>query len=185
MRVFAALPPSQSAMQALELVLAALTQTAPRLRTVKPTGIHLTLHFFGELSDAQAGDLVELWKDTDLHRPEISAHLGGLGCFPERGSPRVVWVGIEKAVGVLRAYSALFESKIAPLGYREDPRGFTPHITLARNSGERLDNARIRDIVVPGIDFHFRELVLFQSILKPGGAEYAPLARLAFTGDAV
>jgi 2'-5' RNA ligase len=184
-RVFAALPPSQTAMQALELVLAAIEDAFPRLRCVKPAGIHLTMHFFGEIPDQAVKDLIEIFGDPGLRHPVIGASLGQLGCFPERGNPRVVWVGIEQAYDALRAFSKLFQSKIARLGYREDPRGFAPHITLARNRDARVDPEHLREIPVPKLDFAFKELVLFQSVLKQGGAEYAPLTRLALTGLAL
>jgi 2'-5' RNA ligase len=170
-------------MQALELVLAALEDSFPRLRCVKPAGVHLTLHFFGELPVKAVGDLIRILDDPALIHPVIKARLGTLGCFPGGGNPRVVWVGIEQAYDALKAYYMVYQSRIARLGYREDPKGFTPHITLARNRDGRIDPARLREIGVPETDFTFREIVLFQSVLKPSGAEYVPLARLAFPED--
>lgn len=181
MRVFAALPLPRPALLAVETVIAELRRREARLRYVKSAGIHLTLHFFGELPDEAVQDIRETMKDPDLVRFVIPASFGALGQFPEKGSPRVVWLAVEKGAEELVRYNTLFQSKISRLGYREDPRGFHPHLTLARNPGARVDGDWMRKLALPGVEFAFQELVLFRSILKPGGAEYEPLSRVSFT----
>lgn len=182
MRVFAALPLPEPAIRTIESVIEALKRGHPRLRCVKPAGMHITLHFFGELGEDAVRSLEAVWQDPDLRRPLVHATFGSLGQFPDGGSPRVIWIGIEEGASELVAYAALFQSKIARLGYREDPRGFKPHITLARNNeGERFQRGWIEEVPVPRVDFPFGECVLFQSILKPSGAEYVILKRAAFT----
>ncbi len=182
MRVFAALPLPEPAIQDLDAVLAALRPLAPRMRFTKPAGMHVTLHFFGELSEGAVAELQSILEDPALVRPAVQASFDALGCFPERGNPRVIWMGIRKGREELSKYSETFQSKISRLGYRQDPRGFTPHVTLARNEGGRIDADQIRGIPVPRNGFLFRECVLFQSILTPRGAEYVVLKRAVFTG---
>ena len=186
MRVFAALPLPPHAKRDVEGVIESLRQRHPRLRYVKPSGMHITLHFFGELGESAVSGLRRIWKDPELCVPDIPASLGGLGQFPERGNPRVVWIGVDEGKYELTRYAGLFARKIAPLGYAPDPRGFSPHITLARNSGERPGADWLQDVSVPATVFSFQECVLFQSILEPGGAEYVPLCGVTFkrTSDA-
>lgn len=182
MRVFAAVPLPPDAMKDVEAVMTVMRSRYPRLKYVRPQGIHVTLHFFGELEEGAVRKLQSMWKDPALARAQIPASLEGVGCFPESGNPRVIWMGIEKGGAELEGYAGLFESRIGELGYQPDPRGFTPHITIARNQGDRVDGEWLRRIVVADTAFSFTECVLFQSVLKPSGAEYIPLARVGFSG---
>jgi 2'-5' RNA ligase len=182
MRVFAALPLPGSVLQALEDTVSALKRRYPRLRTAGASGIHLTLHFFGEL-DAQAVEkLGALWENRELAGQAIDASLGAIGQYPEQGMPRVIWIGIQKGQEGLRAINNSFQKRISRLGYHEVIRGFSPHITLARNSGAVMEEGWSEGIPVPKAEFSFGELVLFQSILTPRGAEYVPLRRLSLNG---
>jgi 2'-5' RNA ligase len=92
----------------------------------------------------------------------------------------VIWVGVEAGAGELASYAARFDSLIGRLGYAPDPRGFTPHITLARNPGERMEPGWERELGPLGADFSFTECVLFQSVLSPRGSTYVRLRQAAF-----
>ncbi len=178
MRVFAALPLPAPAMSVVNGVVDDLRTRYPRLRYVRPEGMHLTLHFFGEIEDAAADALKALFADPRLKRPAIRASMGRLGRFPPGGPPRVVWLGLSTGERELADYSGVFQSLIAPMGYKEDPRGFTPHLTIARAGSERVDGEWIAARPVPALGFDFSELVLFRSMLSREGAVYTPLARV-------
>jgi 2'-5' RNA ligase len=180
MRVFAALPLPDAVLHALGDAAAALKRQNPRLRTTGFSGMHVTLHFFGEIDEKSAEKLGAFWEGGDFARPRISASLGPLGRFPERGTPRVIWIGLREGLEELQALNSLFQEKISGLGYREDPRGFNPHITLARNG--TMDAVRMESVSVPEMEFFFERLVLFRSILSPKGAEYLVLRSADFTG---
>lgn len=178
MRVFAALPLPAAAVSAVNGIVEDLRARYPRMRYVRPEGMHLTLHFFGEIEDGAVEVLKTLFGDPRVKRPVIHASLGRLGRFPPGGLPRVIWLGLSSGERELADYSGLFQSLIKPLGYREDPRGFTPHLTIARAGNERADGEWIAARPVPALDFAFSELVLFKSVLSREGAVYSPLARV-------
>ncbi len=180
MRVFAALPLPDAVLHALGDTAAALKKQNPRLRTTGSSGMHVTLHFFGEIDEQAADRLGALWQGGNFARARISASLGPLGRFPERGTPKVIWIGVRKGLEELKALNSLFQERIAALGYREDPRGFNPHISLARNG--TMDAVRLEGVPVPEMEFFFERLVLFRSILNPRGAEYLVLRSADFTG---
>jgi len=150
--------------------------------------MHATLHFFGEIADAAVSALKGVFGDPVLRVPAIPARLGMAGQFPPAGSPRVLWVGFEKGGDEMGAFWRLFHSKIAPLArfggagaeWLPDARGFTPHITVARNNRDTLDERWREELDVPSEDFLMEQCVLFQSILGREGARYVPLARIAF-----
>jgi 2'-5' RNA ligase len=90
----------------------------------------------------------------------------------------VLWIGIEGKP--LAALAEKIEIALGPLGFEKEQRPFTPHLTIGRwREGKRqsqeiehaLENWQAYDFGLSRVD----EVKLFQSILKPGGAEYRPL----------
>lgn len=180
MRVFAALPLPHEALAALAPLGAALAARWPGLRPVRSGDRHLTLHFFGEVDEGGVRRLVALWRGPHLRGPALAVSFGNLGRFPDRGSPRVIWVGIGSGAEAVCAYQRKLESRISELGFREDPKGFAPHVTIARSGARPLPPAVTEGFAAPRLDFIFGECVLFQSILAPSGPTYVPLAAVAF-----
>ena len=72
------------------------------VRVVRPEAIHLTLKFLGNVSpdavDAIAGAVCNV---AEMQVP-FTLRLGSAGAFPGRGSPRVLWVGLDGAVSALQ-----------------------------------------------------------------------------------
>ncbi len=180
MRVFAALPLPPAAIAALALVQSQLRVRCPSLRPTGAAGMHLTLHFFGEVDEDGVRQLVALWRDPVLREPAIAASLGPLGTFPPRGSPRVAWIGLERGAEAVAAFQGRLAGRLDELGFRGDPRGFSPHVTLARSGPSSPPPGLLDGLVAPRLDFAFTECVLFQSILGPRGPSYVPLAALTF-----
>lgn len=184
MRVFAALPLPDEAVRALRPLATALAARWPSLRPVRTDVLHVTLHFFGEVDEGGVRQLVGLWGDAGLRGPALAVSFGELGRFPERGSPRVLWIGFGRGAESVCAFQRLVESRIAALGFREDPKGFAPHVTLARAGSPPPPPDVAAGFAAPRLDFLLGECVLFQSILGPRGPTYVPLATVAFNrGD--
>ncbi len=177
MRVFAALPLPAAVAGLLDSALAPARRARPELRWVSSTGFHVTLHFFGDVSEEGIAALRRAFEDPELHAPAIPTRLGKVGQFPPRGNPRVLWVGLERGEAEIRVYWSLFEKKITALGWTPDERGFSAHITIAR-AGRARSAALNPDPEIPTTDFLTEECVLFQSILGPGGAHYVPLEKI-------
>jgi len=188
MRVFAALTlPAQVSAAILE-AFAAARALAPKARWVAAEGMHLTLHFFGEIPDHAVPGFGPLFDDPALRRSPIAAQLGQVGFFPPSGDPRVLWIGLQKGAGEMREFSAAFTDRLEPLrkpggplqGWLPDKRGFTPHITVARAGSTPLSTHWAEVVSVPAQEFLITECVLFQSVLGSSGARYVPLNTIAF-----
>ena len=180
MRVFAALPLPREAHEALAPLLTALAARWPGLRPVRTGGLHLTLHFFGEVDEGGVRRLGELWREPGLRGPVLPVAFGSLGRFPERGTPRVIWIGIGRGAEAVCGFQRALESRITDLGFRADPKGCSPHVTLARVGLPAPPPGLLEGFAAPRLDFAFAECVLFQSILGPRGPAYVPLSTIAF-----
>jgi RNA 2',3'-cyclic 3'-phosphodiesterase len=156
----------------------------PRLggiRLVRPEGIHLTLRFLGETSPTQVETLrPRLAAAADLC-PPAEASVAGLGTFPERGSPRVLWLGLDVPQTILDLQHAC-ERAARAAGFEKEARPFRAHLTLGRWR-ERAARPELppADLGAARLD----TLVLFRSDLSPGGAVYTPLARFPLGRPAV
>jgi 2'-5' RNA ligase len=183
MRIFAALPLPDRAVAKLGELAAELQARYPDLKVVKPNGMHVTMVFFGELDQRQILDVMRVMDSPELKVASIQAVMGGVGQFPPKGQPRVIYCPIQKGapeIGYLYGVYRRLLSGVEGLSL-EGERNFTPHITLARSHRERSRGGQgASRISLTEVEELFRfehslildKLVLYQSILRPQGAEY-------------
>jgi 2'-5' RNA ligase len=100
----------------------------------------------------------------------------GLGCFPARGSPRVLWLGVGDGVAELRRLQKGLERALGVSPGHEE--SFTPHLTLARfrDRVPRAKLAQIADIRAYAGPSRIDRVTLYESRLSPTGPAYLPLA---------
>ena len=103
-------------------------QGLPGARWRTAEQLHITLRFFGEVSEAAAADL-----DGEL--AHISAKpfdlaLDGAGSFDQRGEVRAVWAGVADSEP-LRQLAARCETAARRAGLKAETRAYQPHVTLA------------------------------------------------------
>ncbi len=101
----------------------------PGARWVNPEQLHLTLRFIGEVDGGMFRDIRETL--DGVQSDPFTLQLDGVGFFPPRGKPRVVWVGLRQSVDLSQLRNRI-ESRLVALGLEPETRKFAPHITLAR-----------------------------------------------------
>src|SRR5690606_39181108 len=89
-RLFVALNLSESVKKSLE----PLAKGLGDVRWTLPEQQHLTLRFIGEVDNGAMRDVIEALAMVPARPFQLT--LKGLGHFPPRGEPRVLWVGVEK-----------------------------------------------------------------------------------------
>jgi 2'-5' RNA ligase len=174
-RAFVALELDARLREAMGELQARLRPRLGGIRLVRPEGVHLTLRFLGDTSPAQIEALRPLLAAAAAACPAAEARVAGLGTFPERGSPRVLWLGLDVPTTVFDLQRAC-ERAARVAGFEREERPFKAHLTL----GRWRDRALRSDL--PAADLgqtRLDTLVLFKSDLQPGGAVYTPLARFA------
>lgn len=150
-------------------------------RWVRPEKIHLTLRFLGEVPAERDAGCREAWRSVAAHASPFSFRLQGIGSFPARGGPRVLWVGVREqgSAGRLAHLAAAFEGAARDVGFDHDNRPFRPHLTLARaeRSGRATlpESQEYRSSTALDVD----HTTLFRSELLPGGARYSVLESFA------
>lgn len=145
MRLFIAINLPDDERRAIARATAPLRDAAPSVGWVDESRLHLTLKFIGERPPDAVGPLAaSLRRVAAVHSP-IALELGGLGAFPSKRRPRVIWLGIA-ADPKLELLHHDVEEACAALGYEVEGRAFRPHLTLGRvreraRGRERLDEA--------------------------------------------
>ncbi|MBN1660365.1 MAG: RNA 2',3'-cyclic phosphodiesterase [Anaerolineae bacterium] len=162
-------------------------QTSPgSVRWVRPEGIHLTLKFLGDTTEAQAEQVQEALARAAATVEPFSFSVGTLGCFPNARQPRVVWVGIHESTGALARLQRAVEAEVSPLGFPTERRTFSPHLTLGR-IGQRATKSEVREVgeVVVANDvgivdtMDVAHVAYIKSDLRPTGAVYTTLSEAA------
>jgi 2'-5' RNA ligase len=152
-------------------------------RWTRPEGIHLTLKFLGEISDAQTKQVVEALAQIGPFEP-FFVEAKGFGFFPQVHRPRVFWAGVE-APPALAELAARVESRMEKIGFAREDRAFNPHLTLARFQVPRPQPALEAAVAARATDllgkFEASEFFLFESKLSPQGAQYRKVLRFPRT----
>jgi len=154
---------------------------AALVRWVAPESVHLTLKFLGDVAPANIQMLSQmLGAEADVvHAFDI--HVNGLGCFPSRKRPRVLFIGIQAPAELEALYRGI-DSACARLGYESDQRDFAPHLSIGRVrqdipvAGQQQIRAALEASVIDALGTARVDSVhLYKSDLKPGGSVYTKL----------
>lgn len=143
----------------------------PGTRWLPPNQLHLTLRFIGEVDSGLFQAIRDGLSGADLS--PVTCHLRGIGCFPARGRPRVVWAGVSSEATGLTTMQNRIEQDLRRLGARSEDRPFTPHITLARLKDpprEAVSAFLSRNAEFHGGPFTVNAFHLYSSTLTPKGA---------------
>ncbi len=132
--------------------------------------IHLTLRFIGEVDNGRLSDIAEAL--TEVGVAPFSISLSGVGHFPPRGKPKVLWAGVADGAAVTRLHHKI-EVRLQRLGLPPDARKFAPHVTLARLKGAPVvgvGDFLARNCLFVSDGFTVSEFHLYSSHLGSAGA---------------
>jgi len=178
-RVFLALEIPKEIKEYLGVVKDQMARRVHNVKWVSERGQHITLKFFGEQEEKRVREIGDALSGIERLYDPVAVTLKNIEAFPDRKRARVIVVALEKGVDNIQMIFHDIEDRLSVLGVEKEKRSFRPHITLGRMkiAGPLLD----RDIVAVDMKgFIIRKMVLFQSILQPAGAIYAPIRELEF-----
>jgi len=178
-RLFLAIPlPLDLAARAFEI----LPITLPALRRVKAENLHITLAFLGHTPDENLDDVAAAAREGALPVSPFRLSFDRAGRFPDRGRPRVVWLGIAEGEASVVELGAGVYAGLRSRGLRFDDRPLAPHLTLARVAEDaslaeaKTVGAAVETMPVPSLHFDVTEIAVVQSVLSPKGPRYTALA---------
>jgi len=160
------------------------TASSARIQWVRMESLHLTLKFLGEINEALVPDIERALGHAVAGTARFAVQVGGYGVFPDARAPRVLWIGLADPHGALARLAGAVERAMQPLGFAPEPKGFSPHLTLARiKDGSREVGRAMPATGLLGTSSVLGSLTveavaLMKSELKPSGAVYTRLVEV-------
>lgn len=145
---------------------------------MQPEQLHVTLTFLGDIDPAIVPPIEAVLADVAAGHAAFDWRIHGVGVFPNRERPAVIWAGVEPA-DCFRKLAGSLSPRLQPLGYEPESRPFTPHLTLARVRGrvphalpDWLDRYSATTFAAGRVS----RIELMQSERTPAGQRYSVLA---------
>ncbi|MFZ2029475.1 MAG: RNA 2',3'-cyclic phosphodiesterase [Vitreimonas sp.] len=104
--------------------------------------LHLTLRFFGEVSEPVGNDIDEALATIADETASFELQLKSAGSFGKE-DPHTLWIGAGESAA-LKKLAADCERAARRLGLKAETRKFAPHVTLAYMSGAS-ELSRVQD----------------------------------------
>jgi RNA 2',3'-cyclic 3'-phosphodiesterase len=183
MRAFLALEIPEEVKAYLEGAADRMARRVKGVKWVKKEGLHITLKFFGEISEARAQEIRETLLFMEKEYSPVAASIKGVDAFPGRRRARVIVVTLGEGVEYMKNLFNDMEEGLLKLNIEPETRGYTPHITL----GRVRDPAPLLEKDIEALEekpFIVERAVFFQSKLTSAGAIYNPYWEIKLGGRA-
>jgi len=141
--------------------------------------LHVSLKFLGEVEDSRIPLVEQAVRSAAAAAAAFPVAVAGTGSFPPFSRhPRVLWIGLEES-RALEDLQARLEEALEARGFPREARPFHPHLTAARIKSSGVPPPLIgRWAEAEGKPFgrmEVREIIVYRSLLRPGGAEHQPV----------
>ena len=150
------------------------------MRWIREDGIHITLKFLGEVDEGKVKQVTSALETISSLHSAVRILISGLGTFPEKGRPRIIWLGAREETGHLKGLVEGIEKEMEKIGFEKETRYFKPHVTIGRVKRYRdpgkgfFMKQEHREISFGS--FQAEQIVLMKSTLLPDGARYEKIA---------
>ena len=151
-------------------------------RIVPPENLHVTLAFLGHTPDERLDDVVAAAREAAALVPPFVLSFDRAGRFPERGRPRVVWLGMADGEANVVELGSAASAGLRKRALDFEDRPLAPHLTLARVADDasaaeaKTVGAALEGLAIERLRFGVTEIAVVQSVLSPKGARYTALA---------
>ena len=181
MRTFVCIEICDKVRQNMSLLYGMLSEAGANVRWVDEENVHLTLLFLGEVNQRRIAEVCAAVGKIAAETKDFRFSVEGIGAFPEKGTPRVVWCGVKEHRGALEKLQSEIAEALRDYVQKHDRKKFVPHLTVGRVRGPKNADALL-DIIHKNRGQRFgmqnaASIVVMMSDLAPGGPCYTPLGR--------
>jgi 2'-5' RNA ligase len=185
MRTFIAIELPDNIKKEIEQLQAPLRRTEAFVSWVKPSNIHVTLKFLGEVPEDKINEVFVASQKASEGVMKFSMGLKGMGAFPDSRRPRVIWIGTGSGEEELSHLAKRIEEEMEKIGFSREKRKFSAHFTIGRvkspkNTEKLMELVESSDFQTEEIEAN--EVVVMRSQLHPTGAIYTPLKKIPLAG---
>ena len=174
-RSFIAIPLTSAAQQQITQLQQRLKPLLAEVKFSRPENLHLTLCFLGEQTQEQLAEIGQTMLSIGRMKKDFNVELKGLGFFPQRQPPRVLWLGVEPEQQLISLRETLV-NHLGNLAVAADKRTYRPHLTLGRFARAAQDPQSLCPFLSQSCgSLKIDRMVLYTSELAAQGAIHRPL----------
>jgi len=186
MRLFIAVAVPDSVKQYARMIRNDLGAARADVKWVEYENYHLTLKFLGEVKETELPLIRQSLTMAAESCPAFNLSAGGLGFFPNKMRPRVIWMGIKGELDKAEFLGERIDAYLTTQGFEEE-KNHRYHLTLGRvRSDLRLNEMLklVRDL--EGKEklrsFKVDQFHLMKSVLGSKGPVYSVVATFPLKG---
>ncbi len=144
---------------------------------------HITLRFIGDVDESRVDEIAGCVSKAVEGVGPFRVTLSGVGAFPDRRRPSVVWVGASPQ-DVMSGIADRLGDNLKRAGIGFDGKPFRSHVTIGRCRGPvNLDGFFRRYEGREFLSFDCTRVLVMRSVLGPGGAEHTVLRGIDLRGS--
>jgi 2'-5' RNA ligase len=149
------------------------------IRVVQVPNIHVTLRFLGNTDINKIRKIEDAVKMTADSLNKFRYKMTGrINAFPSLTRARVVFMEIGEGDTRISELYNILDNNLSKIKIRKESRKFIPHITIARIRDKRnIEEFVVSDTGGPDGWMDCSDITLFESKLRPQGAEYYTVGR--------
>jgi len=179
MRTFIAVEIDPQVKENLKRMVHQFKKVSSKVKWVKPTAMHLTLKFLGNVNSTKADQVIKIMDKITQKYPPFDLFCSGIGTFPlKTRKPKIIWAGIKESSTLKDIYLEI-ENELERIGFSKEKRSFHPHLTLGRVKKKAAVQNLLPELKKnEKMDFgksKIKGVILFKSTLSPQGAVYDKL----------
>lgn len=154
------------------------------VKWVEKKNLHVTLKFLGWVKDDKIQSVAEGVRKSVKGVKPFDIRFKGMGVFPNRKWPKVIWAGIGEGSSAAAALAERLEREAGKEEKTEEEREFTPHLTIGMVK-EEIDVDALVKCVDGNKDsdfggFRVDHVSLMKSTLTRSGPIYEELEQIKF-----
>ncbi len=187
-RTFVAVDVSEAVSKRASKLIGLLKQADANVRWVDSKNLHLTLKFLGDVPNIETPSVCRAVAEAAQNFAPFEIEIAGCGAFPDVQRPRTVWIGVDAGTDSMRALHAAIDHALHEIGYPQDARRYTPHLTIGRvrkggRSSQQLGQLITKHESFAGGTVAIHDVVTYASFLdKRSGPTYDALSRDPLAG---
>ena len=176
-RLFIAVPLDKVIKEKLTGILSELKYVAFGAKVEPIDNIHITLKFLGNTDEKRIQIINTILNGIAHSYSCFPVEFNEFGFFPYAKYARICWLGMKEPSGVLLQIQKDLEDQLLSQGFAKENREFKPHFTLVRIKNPAT-GVKLAEKIKEFSEIKFelmtvKYFALYESILKPQGAEYS------------
>jgi len=146
-----------------------------RIKWAEAHQYHITLQFLGSVEISGISAINDSLEKVTCSFRGFSMEIKEFGVFKNFRDPRVLWIGFSPCKELTLLKDAIDEEMLK-FGFEKSDKLFSPHLTIARikflRAKQKLEDLAYSFKNTIFQEVEVREIILYESILKPAGPEY-------------